>query len=147
MAGFLATFFLAFGLAFLVTLAFFAEAFANMEDVRQPRSASRIEIKRIERVKEMLDSLPPGADVRLVGLAAHHGMSVRSLSRHFRQAFGMTILAYVAERRMENARIALAAGGLSIDQAAYIAGFAHASNFSSAFRKRYGYSPINGRHR
>lgn len=128
-------------------LAFFAEAFTNLDNIRRPRPASRIEIGRIERVKEMLDSLPVGADVKLVELAAHHGMSVRSLCRHFRQTFGTTILGYVAERRMENARIALAAGGLTIDQAAYIAGFAHASNFSSAFRRRYGYSPVNGRRR
>ncbi len=128
-------------------LAFFAEAFTSLETARQPRPASRIEVERIKRVKEMLDTLPPGADVRLVELAAHHGMSVRSLCRHFRQTFGKTILGYVAEQRMENARIGLAADGLTIEQAAYIAGFAHASNFSSAFRRRFGYSPINGRRR
>lgn len=128
-------------------LAFFAEAFTHLENARQPRSASRIEVGRINRVKDMLDSLAPGTEVRLVELAAHHGMSVRSLCRHFRQTFGMTILGYVAERRMENARIALAAGGVTIHQAAYIAGFAHDSNFSSAFRRRYGYSPVNGRRR
>lgn len=128
-------------------LAFFAEAFTHLENARQSRPASRIEVGRINRVKEMLDNLAPGAEVRLVELAAHHGMSVRSLCRHFRQTFGTTVLAYIAERRNQDARIALAAGGVTINQAAYIAGFAHDSNFSSAFRRRYGYSPVNGRRR
>lgn len=128
-------------------LAFFAEVIATAEDMRQPRYASRIEVGRIKRVKEMLDSYPPEVEVRLVELAAHHGMSVRSLCRHFRQTFGQTVLRYVAKRRMEAARIALEGDSLTTDQAAYIAGFAHASNFTSAFRRRYGYSPITGRRR
>ena len=125
-------------------LAFFAEAFANAEEVRL-RPASRVETNRIRRVKEMLDSLPPDVDLRLVELAAHHDMSVRSLCRHFRLTFGMTLPGYIAERRMENARAALEREGSTIDQAAYLAGFAHTANFSLAFRRRYGYPPSKAR--
>jgi AraC-like DNA-binding protein len=31
--------------------------------------------------------------------------------------------------------------GFTVDQTAYINGFAHTSSFSSAFRRRYGYRP------
>jgi AraC-like DNA-binding protein len=90
---------------------------------------------------EDYQSLAPDVEVRLVELAASHGMSVRSLCRHFRKTFGTTVLAYVSEKRMENARVTLEQKGFTIDQAAYIAGFAHTSNFSSAFQRRYGYRP------
>lgn len=122
-------------------LAFFAEAITNSEDRGPSRPASRIELMRVERVRDMLNHLSPDMDLRLAELADHHGMSVRTLCRHFRLAFGTTVLGYVTERRMENARIALQSGGATIDQAAHIAGFAHTSNFSAAFRRRYGQPP------
>jgi AraC-like DNA-binding protein len=120
--------------------AFLAEAFADPGTMRQPHSVSRSDAARIIRVKEMLDSLAPDVDLRLADLAECHGMSIRSMTRHFRLMFGTTIFAYVAARRMEKASVALE-DGVSIDQAAYIAGFAHTTNFSSAFRNRYGHPP------
>jgi AraC-like DNA-binding protein len=88
----------------------------------------------------MLDSLAPAEGLRLDDLAGQHGMSIRSMTRHFRLTFGTTIIEYVAARRMEKASAALE-DGLSIDQAAYIAGFGHTTNFSAAFRRRYGHPP------
>lgn len=123
-------------------LAFFAEAFASADRME---SASRVENARIMRVKDLLDSLTPDADVRLFDLATQHYMGVRTLCRHFRQTFGTTIVEYVAQRRMEAASVALQHEGATIEQAAFIAGFAHASNFSRAFRRRYGYPPSHAR--
>jgi AraC-like DNA-binding protein len=120
--------------------AFLAEAFSGPQALQQSRSVSRSDAGRIMRVKDMLDSLAPDVDLRLADLAQCHGMSIRSMTRHFRLMFGTTIFAYVAARRMEKASVALE-DGLSIDQAAYIAGFAHTTNFSSAFRNRYGHPP------
>lgn len=121
-------------------LAFLAEAFADPEEVQPSALASRSDVTRIMRVKDMLDSLAPAEDLRLADLADRHGMSIRSMTRHFRLMFGTTILSYVAARRMESASAALE-DGLSIDQAAYIAGFGHTTNFSAAFRRRYGHPP------
>lgn len=125
-------------------LGFLAEAFTGADESRQNRPAARIEVARIRRVKDMLDSLAPDVEISLVALAAAHGMSVRSLCRHFRMTFGTTVFAYVAQRRMDRARTALERDGFTVDQAAYIAGFAHSSNFSSAFQRRYGYRPGKG---
>ena len=123
-------------------LAFFAEACASADRID---SASRFENARIMRVKDLLDSLPPDADVRLFEHANQHDMGARTLCRHFRQTFNTTILEYVAQRRMEAASVALQHEGATIEQAAFIVGFAHASNFSRAFRRRYGYPPSNAR--
>ena len=68
-------------------------------DFGDPQRSTRIGADRIERVKEMLDSLPPDVEMKLTDLAAFHGMSVRSLSRHFKQMFGSTVLGYVSGRR------------------------------------------------
>lgn len=127
------------------SLAFFAESFASLQDTRPNRSVSRLEVGRIMRVKEMLDNLSPDVDVRLVELAAHHGMSVRSLCRHFRVTFGTTVAKYIASNRMERARVGLERNHFSIDHAAFTAGFAHTSNFTAAFRRRYGYLPGTAR--
>ena len=126
------------------SLAFLAEAFADLYEVEQ-RSLPPVDLARMMRVKEKLDGLPPKMPVRIVDIAAQCNMSVRTLSRHFRLAFNSTVLEYVAGQRMDNARLALELDEMSIDQAAYIAGFAHRSNFSSAFRRRFGYTPGTAR--
>lgn len=122
------------------TLTFLAEALAAT-DLVQPRYPGATITRKMMRVKEMLDNLPPTIEVRLSDLAAEHEMSVSSLCRNFKLTFNLTVLAYVAAQRMDKARVALQRDELTVDQAAYIAGFAHASNFSSAFRQRFGYSP------
>ena len=96
--------------------AFLVEAFAGPDTMQPSRAVSRSEAGRILRVKDMLDSLAPDVDLRLADLAECHGMSIRSMTRHFRMMFGTTIFAYVAARRMEKASVALE-DGLSIDQA------------------------------
>jgi AraC-like DNA-binding protein len=121
-------------------LALLAEALAEHE-APQIRSPTSTDAARMMRVKETLDTLSPETELSLVGLAVQHGMSVRSLSRHFRLTFGVTVLQYLSERRMEQARAAIERGGYTVDQAAYLAGFSHRTNFSLAFRRRYGLSP------
>lgn len=125
-------------------LGFFAEAFAELESL-QLRVPAGIDVARMMRVKESLDNLLPGEEVRLIELAAVHDMSVRTLSRQFRRTFDKTVLGYVAERRMDSARVALERDEMTIDQAAYFAGFSHTTNFSLAFRRRYGYPPGKAR--
>ncbi len=99
------------------------------------------DLKRVRKVREHLDSLGPLDAVALTDLAKTAGMSIRSLSRHFRVAFGVTITAYVSNARMESARRALARGEATIDFAAYVAGFSHTANFVRAFKHRYGFTP------
>lgn len=120
-------------------LTFLAEALAPFAiEIEAP---TPLEVRRMFRVKEMLDNLPPHVSVRLVEIAVQHDTSVRAITRQFKRVFNTSIIKYVADRRMDEARMALEHDVLSIDQAAYIAGFSHRTNFSSAFRQRYGYSP------
>lgn len=115
-------------------------ALLNLDRHKETRSSNR-ELGRVKQIRDVLDGLDSQSEIVLADLAKLANMSVRSLSRHFRSAFGTTIFAYVAEIRMERARQALKRQGASLDFAAYLAGYAHTSNFVTAYRRRYGCTP------
>ncbi|UTF60083.1 helix-turn-helix transcriptional regulator [Gilvimarinus sp. DA14] len=77
----------------------------------------------------------------LAGIACSLGMSVSTLQRRFKQLCGVTVMEYVRSQRLERARRALLLKGMSLQQAAYLAGYDHPSNFVSAFKRAYGTTP------
>lgn len=110
----------------------------------EPRCAPvRCEQHRLERVRRMLESAPE-RDYTLAQLAAQAAMSPSSLRSKFRQTYGCTVFDYLRDCRLELARRYLLEGH-SVQQAAWISGYQHATNFSTAFRRRYGISPGNVR--
>ena len=82
----------------------------------------------------------PEREYTLAQLAAQAAMSPSSLRSKFRQAYGCTVFDYLRDCRLEQARRYLLEGH-SVQQAAWMSGYQHASNFSTAFRRRYGLSP------
>jgi AraC family transcriptional regulator len=81
-----------------------------------------------------------GAPPRLKELAELVGLSVRQLTRGFRDSRGISIGAYVEEKRISEAR-RLLASGMSIKNIAFQLGFASPSAFSHAFRNATGETP------
>jgi AraC family transcriptional regulator, positive regulator of tynA and feaB len=76
-------------------------------------------------------------------VAAHFGISVRTLHSRFEQA-GRTFTRWVIDNRLEASRIALrdpAQRALSISEIAYRCGFNDLSHFDKAFRARYDRTP------
>ena len=69
------------------------------------------------------------------------GMSISNMQRLFKQAHGQTVFEYIRQRRLEIARDAIEKKRVSISEAAYIAGYKHPSNFTTAFKKSFGISP------
>ncbi len=80
-------------------------------------------------------------DIELARIARDTGMSVSTLQRVFKRTFGRTVFEFVRERRLELARISLRCGEVTVGEAAYLAGYNSASNFSTAFRQAFGYPP------
>ena len=78
-------------------------------------------------------------------IAAKIGVSVNTLQRLFHAGHGTTVFHYVRMRKLEQARLALENEGVSIAQAAYIAGYNSSANFSTAFKRRYGFTPKQSR--
>ncbi|WP_341486431.1 AraC family transcriptional regulator [Pararhizobium sp. A13] len=130
------------------TLGIIAEAFGRLASIRSApagtgslRSAER---KRLERAEEWLRG-SRGCLPTVEELAAEAGVSVNTLQRLFHIAHGTTVFNYVRQLKLEEARLALETEGLSIAQAAFLAGYTSTANFSTAFKRQYGFSPKEAR--
>lgn len=102
--------------------------------------------RRLRAIRDAID-----ADLRrpwkVSQLAREAGISRRSFNTHFRRAFGVSASDYLRKRRLESARDAIIEQGISINEAAYLAGYGNPANFATAFRKHFGYAPSRCRQR
>ncbi|QLF94066.1 helix-turn-helix transcriptional regulator [Pseudomonas sp. ABC1] len=74
-------------------------------------------------------------------LARQLNTTPATLQRHFRLAHGISVFEFLQQERLQQARHALEQEGVSVSQAAAIAGYANPANFSTAFKRCYGLSP------
>ncbi|MPZ41345.1 MAG: helix-turn-helix domain-containing protein [Rhizobiales bacterium] len=78
---------------------------------------------------------------RLSDLAQFAGMSVTTLKCKFQAVVGQSVFAFLRDQRLDRGRQGLEREGWTVGQAAYFVGYRHATNFATAFRKRFGVSP------
>lgn len=97
------------------------------------------EYQRLELIRRLLEQTPEKA-YTLNELARRAAMSPSSLRCKFRHAYGCTVFDYLRDCRLARARRYLMEG-YSVQQAAWMSGYQHATNFATAFRRRYGCSP------
>lgn len=83
----------------------------------------------------------PSDQCPLPAIAAKLNMSTSKLQRVFKQQCGRTVMEYIRSRRLLNAQQAMIEQGISIGEAAFMAGYNHSSNFCLAFKKQFGYNP------
>jgi AraC-like DNA-binding protein len=57
----------------------------------------------------------------------------------------MSAFEFIRHRRLEQARSALERDAVSVKQAAFLAGYSSAANFSTAYRKHFGCTPRQSR--
>lgn len=95
--------------------------------------------QRLALIRRWLDE-EPSFDHTLQRLADSAAMSPSTLMRHFKMAYGLAPIDYLRKRRLSLARELLLSGH-SVQQAAHLSGYRHASNFITAFKKNYGISP------
>lgn len=111
-----------------------------------PGGPSSADVERLHHARDLLlaDLQHPPT---LPELARRVGVNVNKLTTGFRQLFGCSVYACVREQRMAQAHALLAAGEMSVSEAAYACGYTD-SHFSKAFQRRYGVLPralIRGR--
>ncbi|MEO0457107.1 MAG: AraC family transcriptional regulator [Cyanobacteria bacterium P01_A01_bin.114] len=99
------------------------------DDITRLYQAKDILLRDIER--------PPS----LTALARQVGMNDFKLKRGFRQVFGTTVFGCLYQYRMEQARQLLETQNLRVVQVAQTVGYANPSQFSAAFKRRFGHSP------
>ncbi|CAO3440234.1 helix-turn-helix transcriptional regulator [Azospirillum endophyticum] len=121
-----------------------AEAFAGMAE--HPPSAERALGRSRRAALAARDRLmadlgnPPSMEV----LARDSGLSQHRLNELFRELFGATPFQCLNRWRLDQAKLLLAAGELSVKQVAHLMGYAHVSSFSHAYKRRFGVSPSGG---
>jgi AraC-like DNA-binding protein len=101
---------------------------------------SRLRREQAERAQAMLESAL--ADPPTIGqIARDIGVNETTLRRSFKQVFGVTIIDYLRDRRLDVARTLLRENRLTVAQIAYRVGFASPANFATAYRRRFGHPP------
>ena len=74
-------------------------------------------------------------------LAQQYGCAARLLNEDFIHEYGQTIFAFMVDFRLNQAHAALEHTRVSIKQLAHRLGYTHVSNFTIAFKKKFGYPP------
>ncbi|MEM8611828.1 MAG: AraC family transcriptional regulator [Cyanobacteria bacterium P01_H01_bin.105] len=119
----------------------------KLEQMRQPEVADdhKITLKSddIHRLYQARHILltdiehPPS----LMELARQVGINDFKLKRGFRQIFGTTVFGCLYDYRMERAKQLLDTRTLKVAQIAQTVGYANPSQFSAAFKRKFGFSP------
>jgi AraC-like DNA-binding protein len=90
-----------------------------------------------EYVKNNLDK-----KITLADLSYHLHCSTVTLTKHFKEEFGTTIMEYVTEKRMKLASKMLIEGSYSVHEIAEKCGFSDSEYFSRCFKSYFGESPL-----
>lgn len=77
----------------------------------------------------------------LMNLAQQVGTNECYLKKHFKQVFGTTVFGYMHKLRMERSKEILQNNNKKIAEVAKLSGYKHASHFTTAFKKFFGYLP------
>jgi len=94
----------------------------------------------VRQIKRRIENEPASVP-ELPLLAQEYGISISKLTRSFKQQYGITLHAYVIECRLcESARL-LARQDLTVREVSELVGYSKQSQFSAAFKRRFGVSP------
>ena len=101
---------------------------------------SRSDRETIMEAKQYIDSrIDDAPSYKEVAEYVH--ISVSKLSKDFADFIGLPIHSYIIEQRLEKSTVLLAKDSLTIGQVAALVGYNKSSNFTEAFRKKYGMTP------
>ncbi|CAM3929106.1 AraC family transcriptional regulator [Kerstersia gyiorum] len=113
----------------------------------QEPGGARLSSASLRRMTELKAWLQDHAaePLQLEQIARQMHTTPSTLQRHFRLAFGTTVFDFLQKERLRQARMALERDGISVEQAAALAGYANATGFATAFRRCFGLSPSQAR--
>lgn len=96
--------------------------------------------KLVHRLHDYLTQLEGGMPT-LLELASMFGRSAQLLNDDFAAEYGESIYCFMQERRMQQAHEAILKSDVALKQLSERLGYSHVSNFSAAFKQRFGYAP------
>jgi AraC-like DNA-binding protein len=111
--------------------------YAGQDRLSGMRPQDRDRLKVIEQyLKNHL-----GHQVTTKELADAVGVSINSLQRLLSKTYGIPASKFIRTFMLERARSMMERDGISIAEAAYLAGYNSPANFATAFKKCFGFSP------
>lgn len=115
------------------------ECYSLLDELLQPAPENGIPPELAEIQRKICGNLDK--PLFLNALAKEAGMSLSAMNRLFREYLKMPPHRYIREQRMRAAEEMLRLNALSVKETAAAAGYENALNFSTEFRKFYGYPP------
>ena len=115
------------------------ECYSLLDELLQPAPENGIPPELAEIQRKICGNLDK--PLPLNALAKEAGMSLSAMNRLFREYLKMPPHRYIREQRMRAAEEMLRLNALSVKETAAAAGYENALNFSTEFRKFYGYPP------
>lgn len=103
-------------------------------------SLSAEDVKCVNDAKKILDENMIEAP-SLKSLSKYVSLNEFKLKKGFKEMYGVSVHAYVIQRRLEYARIVLENNKATVSEVAGIVGYGNVSHFAAAFRKKYGVNP------
>ncbi|WP_114791908.1 AraC family transcriptional regulator [Niabella yanshanensis] len=97
-------------------------------------------LEKMYDVKDIIDA-DISRSCTLLDLAQQVGTNECYLKKHFKQVFGTTVFGYVHTQRMNRSKELLINEDMKIAEVAKLSGYKHASHFTTAFKKYFGYLP------
>lgn len=115
----------------------------------QPAAPQGLLPREHQRIRQVLELLDSGIadEWSLEAIARDAGVNINTLQRQFQASLGMTLFEYQRVRKLKQAREALERQGVSVTQAAWLAGYGSAANFATAFKRQFGLTPKQVRSR
>ncbi len=101
-------------------------------------SKESIQIKAF--IDSWIDTQDPMQLLSLTMMANKLGASVSTMQRQFQRSFNKSIMEYIRSRKLSIAYDNLVKG-LNIGEVAYLSGYIHTSNFTTAFKRQFGKTP------
>jgi len=115
-----------------------AERGAQSHSEVVPRNPDELLVQAaVQYIRDNLAHLPSVADV-----ARKIGLSEKRLLALFREHLGLTVSGFISDERVRTGQRLLGDTAMSIHDIASTVGFQNAGNFATAFRERFGMTPL-----
>ncbi|MFD1142269.1 helix-turn-helix domain-containing protein [Larkinella insperata] len=98
------------------------------------------EAEKMHQVQRIIEN-NPDKTFSLKELSRQVGTNEYNLKKHFKVVFGNTVFGYLQTFRMEKAKAMLAEGNTKIAEVSRLLGYKHATHFTTAFKKYFGFLP------
>jgi len=116
------------------------EQFEQLETHTDTYKLENEERERMCRARDIVIN-HTGEQLSLRSLAHMVGTNEFTLKRNFKAVFGNTVYGYLKQHKMEEARSILTEKDVTVAEIAQKMGYKHATHFTSAFKKYFGYLP------